>query len=65
MFTTRISSQPLREVEQALARYREVLAALEQDGVLTKSTEKTYWIHSENFVRWLRGEFDPASRNKS
>lgn len=65
MATIRMSRQAVDEVEQALERYRELLAELEQSGVLKENTRKTYLLHSENFVRWLRGEFDPGERNRS
>jgi hypothetical protein len=65
MATIRVSRQSLSEVERALSQYEELLAALEQGRILKESTRKTYLVHSQNFVRWLSGEFDPGARNKS
>lgn len=65
MATIRISRQALDEIERALEQYRELLSELEDGGVLKDNTRKTYLLHSENFVRWLRDEFDPGERKRS
>lgn len=50
----------VKEVEEALERYmREVRAT-----TLTPSTQHTYLLHAENFVRWLKGEFAPGTRKQ-
>ena len=64
MSTIRINRAALDEVEKALEHYRELLATLDADGTLKPSATKTYILHSENFVRWLKGEFEPGARNK-
>jgi|JRYL01.1.fsa_nt_gb hypothetical protein len=64
MSTIRINRPALDEVEKALEQYRELLASLEAEGTLKPSAAKTYILHSENFVRWLKDEFDPGARNK-
>jgi hypothetical protein len=51
-----ISSEALREVETALQRYE---AEVRQSGV-AKTTEHTYFLHANNFVRWLKGDFTPG-----
>ena len=65
MSTIRFNRPSLDEVERALEQYRELLSELEESGVLKENTRKTYLLHSENFVRWLKGEFDPGERNRS
>jgi hypothetical protein len=42
-----------------------VLAKLEEAGALKTSATKTDILHSENFVRWLKDEFEPGARNKT
>ena len=64
MSKIRISRQALIEVEQAFDQYREVLAELEESSTIMENTRKTYLVHSKNFVRWLRGEFDPGARKR-
>jgi hypothetical protein len=64
MSTIRINRPSLDEVERALEQYRELLSQLEESGTLKENTRKTYLLHSENFVRWLKGEFDPGERNR-
>ena len=65
MSTIRINRTALDEVEKALEQYRELLASLEAEGTLKPSAAKTYILHSENFVRWLKDDFDPGARNKN
>jgi hypothetical protein len=64
MATIRINRDSLSEVEAALERYRELLARLEQGGAIKPNTSNTYLLHSENFVRWLRGEWERGDRNR-
>ncbi len=65
MSQIRITREALEEVQRALAVYEELLASLEQTRVIKESTRQTYMVHSDNFVRWMRGEFDPGARNKA
>ena len=64
MSTTEISRNALDEIDKALDKYRELCAEHVEDGSLAPNTEKTYLLHSTNFVKWLHGEFDPGSRNR-
>lgn len=64
MSTIRINRPALEEVERALEQYRELIAALEAERTLRPSTAQTYMLHAEHFVRWLKGDFDPGTRNK-
>jgi len=65
MSMIRIGRDALEEVELGLRQYTEILAELERTGVIKPLTHKTYSLHSANFVRWLRGEFEPGARNKA
>ncbi len=64
MSTIRIKRSSLDDVETDLDNYRKLLDELERKGTLKESTRKTFWLHAENFVWWLRGEFDPGERNR-
>ena len=56
----KVKPETLREVEAAFDRYEaEVRAA-----GLQASAEKTYLVHSNNFIRWLRDEFTPGATLK-
>lgn len=56
----RVSSKTLQEIEAAFREYeREV-----ESTNITPSTKQTYLLHSENFVKWLKGEFVPGGRKK-
>ncbi len=54
----RISRSALFEVEVALGEYYTALEASD----LTPSSQGTYMKQAENFVQWLKHEFDPGSR---
>ena len=54
----RIRPDCLRQVNDALERYREEVAA----SNLAPDTKKTYLRHAETFVRWLGGDFEPGAR---
>ena len=54
----KISNDALREVEEALERYK---VEVRESGV-APNTEKTYLPNAEQFVRWLKGEFQPGSQ---
>lgn len=53
-----VSRKTLQEIEVALREYEEEIRA----SNMTPSTKHTYLLHSENFVKWLKGEFVPVAR---
>jgi hypothetical protein len=55
-----IGSTSLREIELALSEYKDLV----ESSNLTPKTKRTYTLHSENFVRWLKGEFVPGGRKE-
>jgi len=55
-----VSPACFAETEKALEIYRRTVM---QSG-LTDKTKRTYLSHSENFVRWLEGKFEPGSRKQ-
>jgi hypothetical protein len=56
--STRVSASALFEVEVALGAYYTALEASD----LTPSSQGTYMKQAENFVQWLKCEFDPGCR---
>jgi len=46
------------EIEDALKEYYEAVKTSE----LSQSSKGSYIDKANNFVRWLRGEFDPGAR---
>jgi hypothetical protein len=64
MSQIRIKREALDEVERALEQYRELLATLEAEGTLKPSAARTYILHADHFVRWLKDDFEPGARNK-
>jgi hypothetical protein len=56
--STRISPWALFEVEVALGSYYTVLEASD----LAPTSQGIYMKQAENFVQWLKGEFEPGCR---
>jgi hypothetical protein len=54
----RVSKKALEEVESALREYEKEVEL----SNMTVSTKQTYLLHTQNFVRWLKGEFTPGAR---
>lgn len=50
----------MQEIEVALGRYR----AEVNQASLADNTKDTYLLHANNFVRWLKREFEPGGRSK-
>ena len=53
---TELSHEFLEAVRQSLARYKETVEATD----MTPESKRTYLLHSEQFVRWLYGDFEPG-----
>lgn len=52
------------EVERLFRTYEvEVNDALKQ-GFLKENTAKTYVLHTGNFIKWCKDDFEPGGRNK-
>jgi hypothetical protein len=56
--SARVSPSALFEIEVALGAYYTALEASD----LTPSSQGTYMKQAENFVQWLKGEFEPGCR---
>ena len=52
-----VSQGTMGEIERALNRYVEKVDSTN----LTDNSKWTYIEHATNFVRWLRGDFEPGS----
>ena len=54
----RVSNEALQEIEAALREYEQEV----ESSNMSPATQHTYLLHSENFVKWLKGEFVPGAR---
>lgn len=52
----------LREIERLYDLYQDEIKSLTEKGVIMENTKKTYLLHSNNFVRWCKGEFIPGAK---
>jgi hypothetical protein len=57
---TKLTAETLAEVDAAFERYESVVRA----SGLRPSAEKTYLLHSSQFVRWLHDDFTPGAKLK-
>ena len=56
-----ISPEALREVTQALEKYRQAV----EDSQLQPNSQRTRYWQANAFVRWLKGEFTPGTGVKT
>ena len=47
----------IAKLESVLKQYVTVV----QQSPCKKSTKRTYILHSRNFARWVKGDFEPGS----
>ncbi|KKM11955.1 hypothetical protein SY88_06070 [Clostridiales bacterium PH28_bin88] len=59
---THCSEEVLKEIEQLLQEYQVVVGLARREGRLKDSAANTYLLHVSNFVRWLKGDFEPGGR---
>ncbi|MGL5479037.1 MAG: hypothetical protein ACRDCB_08385 [Clostridium sp.] len=59
-----IKKEDIKIIEDALQKYELQVEEASKEGLLKSNAVKTYLLHSRNFVRWCRGEFEPGGTNK-
>ena len=57
-------AKTMEQIEKLFQLYEQEVTGLENKGVILSNTTKTYLLHSGNFVRWCKGEFEPGSKKK-
>lgn len=53
-----------KELEKLFSIYETEVKEAKMKGLLTESTARTYLLHSGNFIKWCRDDFQPGGRNK-
>ena len=53
----KVSGAVLSEVQEALRQYREEV----ERSLLTPTSQMTYLLHADQFVRWLNDDFEPGA----
>jgi len=59
----KISKELLIKLEELYSQYEKKILKAEEDKCLKANTSKTYLLHSNNFMRWIKDEFQPSERN--
>ncbi len=54
----------IKELENLYSIYEKEIREARKSGLLTESTAKTYLVHSNNFIKWCKDDFQPGGRNK-
>ena len=58
------NSETILEIEKLFQQYKQEVLEAEKNGYIQKNTTRTYLLHSGNFVKWCKGQFEPGGRNK-
>lgn len=56
------NNSTILEIERLFQEYEKEVRSAEQNGYLQQTTCNTYLLHSGNFVRWCRDEFEPGKK---
>lgn len=59
-----VSKEDIKVIEDALQHYEKEVENAANEGLLMPNTVRTYLLHSRNFVKWCRGDFEPGATNK-
>ena len=60
----RTNSETIKEIETLFQQYEKEVTEAEKRGYLQANTTRTYLLHSGNFVKWCKSQFEPGGRNK-
>lgn len=58
------NAETIGEIEKLFQQYEEEVLEAEKNGYLQVNTTRTYLLHSGNFVKWCKNQFEPGGRNK-
>lgn len=54
----------IKEIERLFQAYEQEVMMAQDNGYLQSNTTRTYLLHSHNFLKWCKDEFEPGGRNK-
>lgn len=60
----RTNPETIKEIETLFQQYEKEVIEAENKGFLQANTTRTYLVHTSNFVKWCKGQFEPGGRNK-
>ncbi|WP_026573717.1 hypothetical protein [Bacillus sp. UNC438CL73TsuS30] len=60
----KVSQEIYKEIDRLYDQYEREVKEAKRMGLLTDSTARTYLLHSSNFLKWCRNDFQPGGRNK-
>lgn len=54
----------IKELERLFQKYEQEVLTAQDNGYLMPNTTRTYLLHSRNFVKWCKDEFEPGAKSK-
>jgi phage tail sheath gpL-like len=58
------NAETIMQIERLYSEYEKEVMEAKKDGYLMDNTVKTYLLHTSNFVKWCKGNFEPGGMNK-
>lgn len=52
----------IKEFERLFQEYEQEVLTAQNSGYLQPNTTRTYLLHSGNFVKWCKDEFEPGAK---
>lgn len=59
------SDEFIKELENLYKKYEQEVNEALRTGYLKQNTAKTYLLHSDNFIKWCKDNFEPGAKNKN
>ena len=60
----RANKEFTEELERHFKTYHSEVNQAFKNGFLKDNTAHTYLLHSGNFIKWIKDDFEPGARNK-
>ena len=59
----RVSKGLLKKLEELYSQYEKEVPKAKEDKYPKENPKKTYLLHNNNFMRWLKHDFESEKRN--
>lgn len=60
----RVSKGLLKKLEEMYSQYEKDVPKEEESKYLKENPKKTYLLHNNNFMKWLKHDFESGERNE-
>lgn len=59
-----VSKGLLKKLEKLYSQYEKEIPKLKKNRYVKENTKKTYLLHNNNFMKWLKHDFELRDKNK-